>query len=330
MPQIDLITGFLGAGKTTFIKKYARFLIDQGAMVGILESDYGAINIDMVFLQDLMGDNCDVEMITGGDGILSHQRRFQTKLISMAMTGYDIVIVEPSGIYDTDEFFDVLEEEPICSWYSPGSLIAIIDASLGDLSEESEYLLVSQTDNAGKIVLSHIDHDTSEEERKQAVKNILERLNKALERFKSERRFTEEDIVAKCWDDFTYEDYEEIGLSGMIPANHVKLPVTDGSGYGSLFYYGTKMTEDELRAKVKETLEDPACGKVMRIKGFVRTDENTLMQVNATPDVVRVDPTPFAMEVLIVTGENLNRERIDGIWAKDSKIITPGNSTAGL
>ena len=68
MPQIDLITGFLGAGKTTFIKKYARFLIDQGLTVGILENDYGAINIDMVLLEDLMGDNCDVEMIVGGDG----------------------------------------------------------------------------------------------------------------------------------------------------------------------------------------------------------------------------------------------------------------------
>ena len=132
MPRIDLITGFLGSGKTTFIKKYARFLISHGGMVGILENDYGAVNIDMVLLEDLMGDNCDVEMITGGDGILSHIRRFRTKLISMAMTGYDRVVVEPSGIYDTDDFFDALEEEPLRSWYSPGSIIAIVDANLPD------------------------------------------------------------------------------------------------------------------------------------------------------------------------------------------------------
>lgn len=30
MIKIDLITGFLGAGKTTFLKKYARYLLDQG------------------------------------------------------------------------------------------------------------------------------------------------------------------------------------------------------------------------------------------------------------------------------------------------------------
>ena len=30
MVKVDLITGFLGSGKTTFIKKYARYLMDQG------------------------------------------------------------------------------------------------------------------------------------------------------------------------------------------------------------------------------------------------------------------------------------------------------------
>ena len=37
MIKIDLVTGFLGSGKTTFIKEYARYLIDQGNKVGIIE-----------------------------------------------------------------------------------------------------------------------------------------------------------------------------------------------------------------------------------------------------------------------------------------------------
>ena len=36
----DLITGFLGSGKTTFIKKYARYLMEQGQNIGILENDF--------------------------------------------------------------------------------------------------------------------------------------------------------------------------------------------------------------------------------------------------------------------------------------------------
>lgn len=37
MVTIDLITGFLGSGKTTFLKKYAEYLMDQGLHIGILE-----------------------------------------------------------------------------------------------------------------------------------------------------------------------------------------------------------------------------------------------------------------------------------------------------
>lgn len=51
--QIDLITGFLGSGKTTFIKKYATYLMQQGMNIGILENDFGAVNVDAMLLQDI-------------------------------------------------------------------------------------------------------------------------------------------------------------------------------------------------------------------------------------------------------------------------------------
>ena len=47
MVKVDLITGFLGSGKTTFIKKYAAWLMSQGQNIGILENDFGAVNVDM-------------------------------------------------------------------------------------------------------------------------------------------------------------------------------------------------------------------------------------------------------------------------------------------
>lgn len=162
MITIDLITGFLGSGKTTFIEKYARWLVARGERVCILENDYGAINIDRVLLQDLLGPNCELEMVVGGDGAEAHQRRFRTKLISMAMLGYTRVLVEPSGIYDIDEFFDTLYEEPLDRWYEVGSVLAIVDARLDpDLSPASRYLLASEAANAGKIILSKLPAATS-------------------------------------------------------------------------------------------------------------------------------------------------------------------------
>ena len=37
MVQVDLITGFLGSGKTTFMRHYARYMVQQGWNVCILE-----------------------------------------------------------------------------------------------------------------------------------------------------------------------------------------------------------------------------------------------------------------------------------------------------
>ena len=108
MIKIDLITGFLGSGKTTFIRKYVKYLLDRGLKVGILENDYGAINIDLMLLGNLIGDNCELEMIIGGGDLETHKRRFRAKLIAMAMSGYDRVVVEPSGIFEPKKFFNLL------------------------------------------------------------------------------------------------------------------------------------------------------------------------------------------------------------------------------
>ena len=122
MVQVDLITGFLGAGKTTFLRRYVRYLVQQGHKVCILENDFGAVNVDAMLVQEVLGPGCDVETISGGCDCDTHQRRMRTKLIAMAMRGFDRVVVEPSGI------FDVLRDDPLDRWYHIGNVIAIVDA----------------------------------------------------------------------------------------------------------------------------------------------------------------------------------------------------------
>nr|WP_288160321.1 molybdopterin-guanine dinucleotide biosynthesis protein MobB [uncultured Sharpea sp.] len=53
MIKVDLITGFLGSGKTTFIKKYVEYLASQHLRVAVIENDYGAINVDRMLLSDV-------------------------------------------------------------------------------------------------------------------------------------------------------------------------------------------------------------------------------------------------------------------------------------
>ena len=93
MIKIDLITGFLGSGKTTFIRKYVKHLTDKGLKIGILENDYGAVNVDAMLLQDILGDNCELEMVAGGCDADCHKRRFKTKLIAMGIARILSVVV---------------------------------------------------------------------------------------------------------------------------------------------------------------------------------------------------------------------------------------------
>ena len=64
MVKADLITGFLGSGKTTFIRNYVQALLETGERICILENDYGAVNVDMMLLEELAGENCELEMVS--------------------------------------------------------------------------------------------------------------------------------------------------------------------------------------------------------------------------------------------------------------------------
>ena len=324
MIRIDLITGFLGSGKTTFLRKYANYLMAQGEKIGILENDYGAVNVDMMLLQDLEGSQCELEMVAGGCDYDCHRRRFKTKLIAMGMSGYDRVLVEPSGIFDVDEFFDVLYEEPLNRWYEIGNVIAIVDAGLEkDLSEESEYLLAAQTANAGCIVLSRSQEVSAED-----IRETKEHLNRAMEKVQCGRRWqVEEDglrnqessclagtsfqkIFEKDWKDLTGEDFQKIASCGYVAEDHVKFQVSEENSYSSLYFMNYHLSEQKLREIMEKLFADKSCGNVFRIKGFLRNGEDQWLELNATRNKTTVSPIPRGQEVLIVIGESLSEAAI--------------------
>lgn len=308
MITIDLITGFLGSGKTTFIEKYARWLVAKGERVCILENDYGAINIDRVLLQDLLGPNCELEMVVGGDGAEAHKRRFRTKLISMAMLGYTRVLVEPSGIYDVDEFFDTLYEEPLDRWYEVGSVLTIVDARLDPgLSPASRYLLASEAANAGKIILSKLSEDTQND----TIAQTLAILNQVMEEVQCARRFAyPADVLAKPWDQLEDSDFQMLEAAGYRHVSFLKKAVAEEDAYQSLFYMHYETTPEDLQARVLKLLEDPAAGHVLRIKGF-----SSGLELNVTKDERHFRPlTAPTEDVIIVIGEGLRKDIVAGYF----------------
>ena len=65
MVPVDLITGFLGAGKTTFLQKYTDYLARQGIRFAVVENEFGAAGVDTAALQ-AGGQPHAVYELTGG------------------------------------------------------------------------------------------------------------------------------------------------------------------------------------------------------------------------------------------------------------------------
>ncbi len=217
MIKVDLITGFLGAGKTSFLLRYARYLMAQGLRIGILVYDHGAVNVDLPLLQDLRGERCELETLAGGCDADCHRRRFRTKLIAMGMSGYDRVLIEPSGVFDMDEFYDTLNESPLDRWYEAGSVIAIWDTSQDEeASPEADFFLASQAAGAGCLVLSKTQLATPEQKAQSLahLQNALRRIHAA--------PIPAERILDKNWDDLTEEDFRYLTRCGSHPPDYVK------------------------------------------------------------------------------------------------------------
>ena len=305
MVKIDLITGFLGAGKTTFIKKYASYLMKQGLNIGILENDFGAVNVDMMLLQELEGEHCELEMIAGGCDPETHRRRFRTKLIAMGMCGYDRVLVEPSGIFDPDEFFDILRDEPLDQWYEIGNVIALVNAKAPDPeSSEAEYLLASEAASAGMVILSHGD-EVSEEQ----AEAVVERLNKALEQIRCPRRFGE-DVLKKGIPSLSEADLNRISSCGYRTESYEKRLTGGENGFETHCFLNPEKNGAALLETVKEILESSDCGRVFRVKGFFREQDGSWKECNGTRNGITVSSIEKGQEVLIVIGENLNEKAI--------------------
>ena len=305
MVKVDLITGFLGAGKTTFIKKYARYLMDQGMNIGILENDLGAINVDMMLLHDLEGEQCELEMVSGGCDRDCYKRRFKTKLIAMGMCGYDRVLIEPSGVFDVDDFFDTLYEEPLDRWYQIGNVITVVDAALQtDLSREADYVLASEAADAGCVLLSR-SQEVAEEE----IQNTIGHLNRALKDIQC-KRVLKDEIFVKNWEEFTDEDFQRILTSGYVVESYQKMSLEDSDIFDSLNFMNHGLSESEMQHTAEQILKDPACGIVLRIKGFCQKEDKTWVELNATHHETLLRKTEAGQEVLIVIGQKLNEERI--------------------
>ena len=307
MKKIDLITGYLGSGKTTFIRKYVKYLLEAGEKICILENDFGAVNVDMMLLSDLRCDNLEVEMVAGGCDVDCHRRRFKTKLIAMGMDDYSRIIIEPSGIFDVDEFFDVLYDEPLNRWYEIGSVIAIVDAGINKmLSDNSKYVFASEIANAGAIILSKTQNYDAEEIEKTKIfiGKCLEDINCDISSMNN--------IIDVPWDEFDKDIFNRIITSGYKKNSFIKMLTDQSESYNSLYFLDKKITSHRAKDIAGLLFGNKKYGNVIRIKGL-SFEENHWNQINITENECLINEADDGQDVLIVIGENLDEALINAL-----------------
>ena len=155
MTKIDIISGFLGAGKTTFIKKLLEEAI-AGEQVVLIENEFGEIGIDGGFLKDSgieireMNSGCICCSLVGDFG----------KSLEEVLTKYqpDRVIIEPSGVGKLSDVMKAVRDVAANLEVALNSAVTVVDASKCKMYMKNfGEFFNNQVAYAGTIILSRTD-----------------------------------------------------------------------------------------------------------------------------------------------------------------------------
>ena len=173
MTKIEIISGFLGAGKTTLIKKMLKEVF-PGEKIVLIENEFGEIGIDGGFLKDAgvqiteMNSGCICCSLVGDFGAA----------LKDVITKYhpDRIIIEPSGVgklSDVIKAVDGVEKEAGVALNSATTVVDVMKCKMY-LRNFGEFF-ENQVKSAGTIILSRTDK--ADTEKVEAAVKMLRELN---------------------------------------------------------------------------------------------------------------------------------------------------------
>lgn len=152
MTKIDIFSGFLGAGKTTLIKKLIKDAY-AGEKIVLIENEFGEIGIDGGFMQDAgitvneMNSGCICCSLVGDFG----------RALSKVLTEYapDRILIEPSGVGKLSDVIRAVENVKEAKLALSGT-VTVVDAKKCKMHMKNfGEFFNDQIEHAGTIVLSH-------------------------------------------------------------------------------------------------------------------------------------------------------------------------------
>ena len=167
MINVYIVSGFLGAGKTTFIQKLLREKKFEKVM--LLENEFGEVGVDGAFFDKSL----NIKEINNGCICCSLQGDFEDALEEIEEMGVSDLIIEPSGVGKLSEIINVIRGDDD---FRIVSHICIVDVkTCRKYHVNFKEYFNDQVKAANAIILSHTDV-ADEEAVKQAI-DIVRELN---------------------------------------------------------------------------------------------------------------------------------------------------------
>jgi len=287
MNKVDLITGFLGAGKTTLIRRYLSHLDSLGISYAVIENEFGASGVDSAILGE------SARELSGGCICCGQKVSFHNLILELAQE-VDRIIVEPSGIFNADDFFDIMNSPKVREVCKYGFMAGVVDpGSLPRMSGTDRRILVSELGCAGAVLVSHTDRlgENAVNEAKAFLAGLLSDLPPVM-------------------------DAHEIDFDFLMTCAPVFHPhKRDASDHSALYQSAAVRVkgvydEDSVR-RICRRLFSGEAGEALRVKGLMQGESAPLL-INAVPGEVQILPGEGEF-LLNVIGRNLNRSAIRSI-----------------
>ena len=301
MIKVDVVSGFLGSGKTTLVKKLLQ--VHQKEIVVLIENEFGDIGIDGELIER---EGFEVFEISSGCICCIMQKDFVQMLTRIIEEFHpQRIIIEPTGISILSEIIDILHKPEFANLLQINSLVTIVD-SVNYLQQCEVFgeFFEDQITNASILTLSKsqiVDRETIDK-----IIASLREFNPNVE------------IISKPWDALGAEDFENL-LDGQADLDFSEILHTDykpcsENEFETLALQTSHSYSQEELEHILTLLSQPKYGQVIRGKDFLKSNQGYL-DFSYTNGQYLVSASKFKTSgKLCLIGKNLREKEIRDLF----------------
>ncbi len=328
MTKIDIFSGFLGAGKTTLIKKLLQEALDASKVV-LIENEFGEIGIDGGFLKEA---GVEIKEMNSGCICCSLVGDFDSSLKEVIETYHpERVLIEPSGVGKLSDVMKAVQNVDTDAEVELNSAVVVVDANKCRMYAKNfgEFFL-NQIEHAGTIILSRTA-DISESKLNTALEIIREHNDKAtvittpwdaldgkkiLETIENAKDLEAELMaeVAKLHDEHHHHhdhDHDDHHDHDHDHHHHHADDIFASWGFETPAAY----TREELEHILEELEDEKRYGSILRAKGMVPAGDGTWLNFDYVPGEsnVRAGAAEVTGKICVI-GAQLNEENLGTLF----------------